>query len=91
MKQDYVIQNLLGLHVKPSKLIAQAAEGFDCDITLTIRDKSANAKKMIEILKLGAKNGETITLITTGHKEEEAQRTIGMLLSQGIESPASKI
>jgi len=84
-----VIRNLLGLHVKPCKLIAQAAEGFDCDITLTIRDQSANAKKMIEILKLGAKNGETFTLTTTGHKEEKAQRAIGMLLSQGIESPVS--
>lgn len=79
MRQDYVICNLLGLHVKPAKLIATAAEGFECDIT---RDKSVNAKKMIEILKLGAKKGDTITLVTSGNGEREAQQTIGMLLSK---------
>ncbi len=83
MKQQYLIKNSLGLHVMPSKRIALAAEAFECDMQLWLGDKCGNPKKMIEIVKLGVKGGATVTLETKGVDEQEAQRVVGELLSQG--------
>lgn len=84
MKQQYTVNNQLGLHVKPSKQIAQAAQKYNCDISLSLREKSVDAKKMIDVLKLGAKRGDHVTLTTTGGDEREAQSEIGSLISQAI-------
>lgn len=83
MKQDYQVGNQLGLHVKPSKQIAQAAEKYVCEISLSSNGKCGNAKNMIEILKLGAKRGDTVTLITNGPDERKAQEEIGSLICVG--------
>jgi phosphotransferase system HPr (HPr) family protein len=86
MKQEYVVQNRLGLHVKPSKQIAMAAAEFECEIQLSLGDRSINGKIMIEILKLGAKFGDKVVLTTSGPGAQDAQQIVGALLSQGIES-----
>lgn len=86
LKQSCTVQNLLGLHVKPAKLIAQAASQYSCEIILTLRDKSGSAKSMVDILKLGVKCGDTVTLVTTGADEAEALQEIGSMLSRGIEA-----
>jgi phosphotransferase system HPr (HPr) family protein len=85
MEQEYIIQNLLGIHVKPAKHIVQLASKYECDIVLVKDGKRANAKRLIEVLTLGAKGNETVTLVTTGPQEAEAQREIGQVLSQAIE------
>jgi len=82
MQRDYKIVNLLGLHVAPSKQIVKLAQTFECDIHLVKDAKRANAKKLIEVLTLGVKRGETVTLITAGAQEEQAQQAIGEILAQ---------
>jgi len=83
LQKDYVINNLLGLHVLPSKQIVQIAKEFEGDITLIKGEKRANAKKLIEVLSLGGKKNETVTLITEGNKAEEGQQAIGEILTHG--------
>lgn len=83
MKQEYEITNQLGLHVMPAKRIALAAEQFDCEMTMTVKGRAANPKKMIEIVKLGVKKGDVVILETIGKDEEVAQRVIGALLTSG--------
>lgn len=83
MRKTYVINNRLGFHVLPSKRLALAAEKFECDMELRLGDSKGNPKKMIEVLKLGMKRGDHVTLITSGKDEAAAQEELGELLSQG--------
>lgn len=80
MIHEYVIQNRLGIHVMPAKRIAAAAEAFECDIKLSTQNQSANPKKMIQILKLGLKQGDKVFLETSGKDEHKAQEVIGEIL-----------
>lgn len=80
MISDYVIQNRLGIHVMPAKRIAAAAEAFECDIKLSTQNKTANPKEMIQILKLGLKQGDKVFLETSGQDEHKAQKIIGEML-----------
>lgn len=84
MIKTYVIRNQLGLHVMPAKRIAAAAQSFQCEMVLGRGEQRCNPKHMIEILRLGVKRGETVTLETIGSDAEEAQRAIGELLSKEI-------
>lgn len=82
MKKTYTVTNRLGFHVMPSKRLATAAGNFACDITLEFKGTQANPRKMIEILKLGIKCSDEVTLITEGADAEQAQAVLGELLSQ---------
>lgn len=91
MQREYKIVNLLGLHLAPSKRIVKLAQTYECDIYLVKGTKRANAKKLIELLTLGVKRDETVTLITEGAQAAEAQQAVGELLRHeetvGIRNP----
>lgn len=82
LKRAYVVRNRLGLHVLPSKMIAAAAQNFQCEIILGKGDQRCNPKHMIDILKMGVKQGETVTLEAVGPDAEAAHQVIGELLTK---------
>ncbi|MEK8126882.1 HPr family phosphocarrier protein [Paenibacillus filicis] len=90
MQKDYVIQNQLGLHVRPAKKIVQIASRLAGDVWLEKDGKRVSAKSLVNVLTIGAKHGDTVTLITEGEQAEAAQQEIGAILSELIESPARK-
>lgn len=70
---DYVIQDPLGIHARPAGQLAKTAGGFpDCDIKITVNDKTADAKRIMALMKLGAKQGHTLTVTCEGGDEAGA-------------------
>lgn len=90
MIEHYVIQNLLGLHVRPAKKIVETASRYPCAVFLELNGKRSSAKSLVSVLSIGAKHGDTLALITEGEQEAEAQAEIGALLAAPIESPAKE-
>jgi phosphotransferase system HPr (HPr) family protein len=88
MKEIYVIQNLLGIHVRPAKKIVEIASRYPCTVYLELNGKQSSAKSLVSVLSVGAKLGDAVALITEGEQEAEAQAEIGALLSAPIDSPA---
>lgn len=72
MKQfQYVITDPVGLHARPAGLLAKAAKALDSSITVKKEDgRSAEAKKLMAIMGLGVKTGETVTVTVEGGSEE---------------------
>ncbi|CAI6084875.1 HPr family phosphocarrier protein [Cohnella sp. JJ-181] len=92
MQNQFVIQNLLGLHVRPAKAIVASASQFNCAIHLEKGGARFSAKSLIGVLSAGIKFGDTVTLIAEGEGEAEAMKTIGDLLASPIEeNPAKKV
>ncbi|WP_127488022.1 HPr family phosphocarrier protein [Paenibacillus ehimensis] len=91
MQNNYIVQNLLGLHVRPAKKIVEAAGRYkECSIFLEKSGKRVSAKSLVNVLTIGAKHGDTVTLITEGEQEEAAQEEIGRILAEYSEAPARK-
>lgn len=88
MQGTYVIQNLLGIHVRPAKKIVECAGKYPCSIFLELNGKRSSAKSLVAVLSAGAKLGDSVTLITEGEQEAEAQAEIGALLASAIDLPA---
>ncbi len=54
-----------------TKLIA-LIKNFDCAITLTCGDKSANPKSILNILAMGLKQGAEVVVKADGENEQQA-------------------
>ncbi len=72
MKQfTYTITDPVGIHARPAGLLAKAAKALDSTVTITKADgKAAAATKLMAVMGLGVKTGETITFTIEGGNEE---------------------
>ena len=73
MKQfTYTIKDPVGLHARPAGMLAKFAKGLDSTVTITKGDgsKSAEAKKLMAVMGLGVKTGETVTVTIEGGNED---------------------
>ena len=72
MKQfQYTITDPLGIHARPAGLLVKAAKALDSTITIEKEDgKSAVATKLMAVMGLAIKAGNTVTVTVEGGNEE---------------------
>lgn len=66
------ILNPTGLHTRPGTEFVRLAKTFSSDITIRKGDKTANAKSLIKLLRIGISQGDSIVLDCSGEDENEA-------------------
>jgi phosphotransferase system HPr (HPr) family protein len=72
VETSLVITNKVGLHARPASLLVQTAAQFQSKIQVQFDDKTANAKSMLGVMKLGASQGDTILVRAEGEDAEQA-------------------
>lgn len=72
----YTITDELGIHARPAGMLAKTARVLDSNITITKGDKSAGAAKLMALMALGAKCGDTLTITIEGGDEEASEKTM---------------
>lgn len=72
MKQFvYTITDPVGIHARPAGLLVKAIKGLDSTVTITRADgKSAGGTKLMALMGLGIKQGDTVTVAIEGGGEE---------------------
>lgn len=69
----YTIKEELGLHARPAGLVMKLAKNYSSSIILrTEKNKSADMKKLIALMGLCVKQGDTVTVTIEGEDEEAA-------------------
>ncbi len=86
MKQfEYTIQDANGIHARPAGLLVKAAKVLDSTITLeTVADKSAAATKLMAVMSLGIKQGDTVTVTVEGGDEEASAAAMEKFFSENL-------
>lgn len=77
-----IIRNKVGLHARPARLLVQTAAQFQSQIQIRQGEKSANAKSIIGVLKLGAVLGDSLVVRAEGEDAEEAVKTLTELVDR---------
>ena len=72
VEASLVITNKVGLHLRPAGLLVQAAARFQSKITVRFADKTANAKSIMGVMKLGVSMGDSILVQAEGEDAEQA-------------------
>ena len=72
MKQfTYTITDPVGIHARPAGLLVKAIKALDSTVTIIKADgKSSVGTKLMALMGLGVKQGETVTVTVEGGDEE---------------------
>lgn len=68
----YTVKDELGIHARPAGMIVTEAKKFTSTITIDAGAKKAVATKLIAIMSMGVKTGQTVTVTAEGADEDAA-------------------
>lgn len=81
----YTVQDANGVHARPAGLLVKAAKALDSTITLeNAAGKSAVATKLMAVMGLGIKQGDTVTVTVEGGDEETSAAAMEKFFSEKL-------
>lgn len=81
---EYTIKDELGIHARPAGMLAKTAKALDSEITITKGEKTVGAAKLMALMGLGVKCGDTITVGITGGNEEASEKAMKEFLEGNL-------
>ena len=80
----YVITDPLGMHARPAGMLVKAVAGYASKITVTAPTGTADAKRLMALMRLAAKQGMELTVTIEGADEEKAATELQAFLSANL-------
>ena len=84
LEVQLLLTNPLGLHARPASLFVQTAGRFQAQTNIRVqvlgRGRQADAKSIMGVLSLGARQGDDIILRVTGTDDEAAEAALSELV-----------
>ena len=86
MKQfQYTITDPLGLHARPAGVMVKQVKTYTgTTVTVTKGDKSVNALKLMGLMSMAIKQGETVTVTVEGENEEAVCAALEQLFKENF-------
>ncbi len=81
---QYVITDELGMHARPAGQLVKVASSQPCDVKLSANGQTVDGKRIIGVMRLAAKQGQTLTVTCEGQGEEEAAAVIEEFLKNNL-------
>ena len=80
----YVITDPLGMHARPAGMLVKAVAAYASKITVTVPTGTADARRLMALMKLAAKQGMELTITVEGADEEKAAAELQAFLSANL-------
>ena len=81
---SYTIKDEIGIHARPAGLLAKKAKEFESTVMIEKNGKSVNATKLMALMGLGVKCGETVNVTVEGADEEKAAAEMQNFFSENL-------
>ncbi len=81
-RPNYTITDAVRIHARPAGLLAKKSAEFKSKVTIIKGSKSADTRRLMALMGLGIKCGETITVQTEGEDEAAAAEAIEAFLRE---------
>ena len=81
---DYTITDEIGINARPAGILAKKAKEYASKITITKGGKTAEAQKLMAVMSLGVKKGETVTVSAEGEDEEKAVADMETIFKENL-------
>ena len=81
---EYTIKDELGIHARPAGMLVKEAKKYQSKITITKEGKSAEASKLMAVMSLGVKCGQTVQIAVEGPDEEDAAAGIQAFFEENL-------
>ena len=81
---EYVITDELGIHARPAGMLVKEAGKFASKIMVASPKKEVDAKRIMGVMSMGAKKGETLKFTIEGADEDAAAEAIEAFLKANL-------
>lgn len=89
-RREAVIGSRVGLHARPAAMFVKATTKTGLKVQIGKQGGTlVDARSMLGVLAVGAKNGDTVVLEADGEGAEAALDSLVMLLQQDHDEPAT--
>jgi PTS hybrid protein len=77
--------NAAGLHARSAAMLVKTVAGFESKVILQLEGRQANARSLVELLRLGARQGHEVCIRVQGGDAAEALRTVRTMIENGFD------
>lgn len=81
---SYVIKDEVGIHARPAGLLVKEAKKYESKIILKKDGKQAEATKLMALMGLGVKCGQTVEVEISGADEEQAFESVKVFFEENL-------
>ncbi len=88
-QREVIVGSRIGLHARPAALFVKAATEQEVRITIRkVEGSAVDARSILRVLALGAKNGDTVILEADGDGAAEALEAVASVVAEDHDDPA---
>ena len=88
-QREVIVGSRVGLHARPAALFVKAVSEQAVKITIRKADGvPVDARSILRVLALGAKNGDTVVLEAEGEGADEALEAVAIVVAEDHDDPA---
>ena len=80
----HIINDPMGMHARPAGMLVKAVAGYASKITIAAPTGTADARRLMALMKLAAKQGMELTVTVDGADEEKAATELQAFLSANL-------
>lgn len=80
----YTIKDKTGIHARPAGFLSKLAKGFESATVIEKDGKAVNASKLMMLMSLGVKCGDTVNVTVDGSDEEIAFEKIKAFFEENL-------
>ena len=82
---DYIITDPVGIHARPAGILVKEVKNYtDSVVTLTKGNKTVNLLKLMALMQLGVKQGDTVTVSVEGGDEAAVCAALEMFFKENL-------
>ena len=81
---EYTITDPVGIHARPAGMLVKEVKNYASSVTIVKGDKKADARKLMILISLGVKCGETVTVEVEGADEETAAASLETFFKENL-------
>ena len=80
----HVIADPLGMHARPAGMLVKAVAPFASKVTIEAPTGKADAKRLMGVMRLAAKQGMELTITVEGADEDAAAAQLQAFLAENL-------
>lgn len=81
---EYTIKDELGIHARPAGVLVKTAKATGCKVTIEKGEKSADASRLLAVMGMGIKQGDSVKVTCEGENEAEASEKLKAFFEENL-------
>ena len=81
---QYTVKDACGIHARPAGLLVKLAKQYTSAITIEKNGKTCDMRKLMALMGMGVKQGDTVTIKVEGDDEAACAEAIQKFLSENV-------